>query len=181
MKKVFIKVLNIFRIVLSIICIITMCYNWYKCSTLPPLFSQKPSNMLKMPSNPLFDNYWSLMAISAFILVVINLRKLINHLKKTITNLRKKHKKSLQKKNSKGGPKKSKNKIIGKNKRVPVQNQIGLGLFLLSPTMRSATPSPTGTVSPSPGRTAGGWLQFLMAMTVSAILITLMESVPVKR
>lgn len=82
MKKVFIKVLNIFRIVLSIICIITMCYNWYKCSTLPPLFSQKPSNMLKMPSNPLFDNYWSLMAISAFILVVINLRKLINHLKK---------------------------------------------------------------------------------------------------
>ena len=45
--------------------------------------------------------------------------------------------------------------------------------------MRSATPSPTVTVTSLPGRTAGGWLQFLMAVTVSAILTTLMESAPV--
>ena len=47
--------------------------------------------------------------------------------------------------------------------------------------MRSATPSPTVTVTSLPGRTAGGWLQFLMAVTVSAILTTQMESAQAKR
>ena len=47
--------------------------------------------------------------------------------------------------------------------------------------MRSATPSPTVTATPLRGSMAGGWLQFLMAVTVSAILTTQMEFAPVKR
>ena len=46
--------------------------------------------------------------------------------------------------------------------------------------MKSATPSPTGTASPSPGRTAGGLPPSLMVMTLFPIPTTQMASEPAK-
>lgn len=69
---------KIIRAFFSILCVVLICYSWYKCVTMSPTDSQKS---LHIPGFSMHFVYWSFMMIGALFIFLLNFKTIIKRLK----------------------------------------------------------------------------------------------------